>query len=598
MQVIRLVRALVIAAAGAFVGCSSAPPSGTNNAIVSESSVAPSAAPTTAPSLASTTAPSAAFDYTIPAIPVERIKFSGTGYPQIPDDVQKLIDRRQEVWDRLSADAFQRAMPEVERAEKAGRPFVRVAREPSDLPKADIPAFPGAQGGGMYTAGGRGGKVFIVTSLNDSGPGTFREACEAGGPRIVVFNVAGIIQLERPLDILAPYITIAGQSAPGDGICIAGHTTHIRTHDVIIRYTRFRRGIHDISNRDDTLSGDAIGNVIIDHCSTSWGNDETLSVYRQMYAADPSKPRQRQKLSTINNSIQWTIISESLDTYHHGFGATWGGTNAAFHHNLFACNTGRNPSISSRDFTFANNVLFNWRHRTLDGGARTINVINNYFKPGPATEGQLRYRVGKPEGGAWYATGNFVVGNETVTKDNWAGGIQHDGDQPSIRGRRLTEPGPMPQLTIEPAEQAYEAVLNGVGATLPVRDPVDTRIVNQVRTGEVSYPQGKGIITDISQVGGYPQYKGSPYVYPMNDGIADGWKTKYKLDLNDATLAAKDTDGDGYTTIEEFLNGTDPNEKVDYKDLKNNINSLGFSVGADCFCNEDSVPATSASPSR
>jgi hypothetical protein len=391
---------------------------------------------------------------------------------------------------------------------------------------------------------------------------------------VVVFNVAGIIQLSRPLDILAPYITIAGNTAPGDGVCVAGHTTHIRTHDVVIRYMRFRRGIHDISNRDDTLSGDAIGNVIVDHCSVSWGNDETLSIYRQMYAADPANPKQRQKLSTINNTIQWTIISESLDTFHHGFGATWGGTNAGFHHNLFACNTGRNPSISSRDFTFANNVLFNWRHRTLDGGARTINVINNYFKPGPKTEGALRYRVGKPEGGAWYVTGNVVFDNEAVTKDNWAGGIQHDSDQQGVRGSRLDKPGPMPHITIEPAEQAYESVLARAGATLPKRDPVDERVINQVRTGEVVYKEGKGIITDISQVGGYPKYEGTPFSNPMNDGIPDAWRSKYHLDVNDRQLATKDADGDGYANVEEYLNGTDPTEKVDYKDLKNNVNPL------------------------
>ena len=142
----------------------------------------------------------------------------------------------------------------------------------------------------MYSFGGRGGKVYVVTNLNDSGPGSFREACEAGGPRIIVFNVAGVIHLERPIDILAPYITIAGQSAPGDGVCIAGHTVRIRTHDVVIRYMRFRRGSTDISNRDDSLGGDAIGNVIIDHCSVSWGNDESLSLYRQMYMPDPSLP--------------------------------------------------------------------------------------------------------------------------------------------------------------------------------------------------------------------------------------------------------------------------------------------------------------------
>jgi hypothetical protein len=514
------------------------------------------------------------FEYVIPEIPIDRIRFRGTGYPEIPADVQELITQREDVWHRMSHDALQRAMPEIERWEKQGKPFIRVARRPEELPQAKIPAFPGAEGGGMYSFGGRGGKIFIVTSLADHGPGTFREACEAGGPRIVLFNVAGIIQLERPLDILAPYITIAGQTAPGDGVCVAGHTVHIRTHDVVIRHMRFRRGITDISNRDDTLSGDAIGNVIIDHCSTSWGNDETLSIYRQMYAPDPSQPRKRERMPTMNVTIQWTIISESLDTFHHGFGATWGGSNAGFHHNLFACNTGRNPSISSRDFTFANNVLFNWRHRTLDGGARTVNVINNYFKPGPKTEGELRYRIGKPEGGAWYVAGNVVDGNEKVTSNNWSGGIQHDDDEAQIKGRRLDQPGPMPHLTVQPAQEAYEAVLAHVGATLPKRDSVDERVIEMVRSGKVTYEEGKGIITDIQQVGGFPKYEGEPHTFRHDDGIPDAWKQKYALDLEDATLAQKDTDGDGYTTIEEYLNGTDPTQKVDYSDLKSNVDPV------------------------
>lgn len=525
------------------------------------------------PSSPPTTQPQA---YHVPEIPVERIQWRGTGYPIIPGDVQELIQQRNLAWHRMSFDALERAMPEIERWEALGKPFIRVAPTPDDLPQADIPAFPGAEGGGMYSFGGRGGKVYVVTNLNDSGPGSFREACEAGGPRIIVFNVAGVIHLERPIDILAPYITIAGQSAPGDGVCIAGHTVRIRTHDVVIRYMRFRRGSTDISNRDDSLGGDAIGNVIIDHCSVSWGNDESLSLYRQMYMPDPSKPDERRRMAVVNNTIQWTIISESLDTYNHGFGATWGGWNTGFHHNLFACNTGRNPSISSRDFNFVNNVLFNWRHRTLDGGARTINVINNYFKPGPKTQERLRHRIGKPEGGAWYAAGNVVHGNEQVTADNWNGGIQPDEDDPEgrIRARRLDQPAPMPHMTIHSAEEAYELVLAYAGATLPVRDAVDERAIRQTRTGEVDYVEGQGIITDISQVGGYPDYQGQPIEYRHNDGIPDWWKQKYGLDLDDPELASRDPDNDGYTNIEEYLNGTDPMQFVDYRDLSNNINPL------------------------
>lgn len=516
------------------------------------------------------TQPSSDFDYTIPHIPLERIEWRGAGYPIIPPDVEELIKRRDAVWHRMSYDALLKAVPDIEAGSEMGRPWVAVARQPDDLIKAEIPAFPGAEGGGMWTTGGRGGRVFVVTSLEDSGPGTFREAAEAGGPRTIVFNVAGIIQLERPIDIRAPYVTIAGQSAPGDGVCIAGHAVRNYTHDVILRHMRFRRGSTDISNRDDSLGGDPIGNAIYDHVSASWGCDESLSIYRQMYSENLADPNaRREKLPTVNVTVQWTMINETLNTYTHSFGATWGGLNTAFHHNLFASNRGRNASISSRDFNFVNNVLFNWDHRTLDGGAREINIINNYFKPGPKTQGQMRYRIGRSQGGTWYAAGNVVEGYEDVTADNWAG-IQ-GGERGNARRTEMPE---MPHMTIQSAEAAYQSVLANAGATLPKRDPVDTRVVEMVRTGEVTYKDGDGIITDISQVGGYPEYKGTPHVMTMNDGIADDWKTRFDMDLNDPDLHRRDLDGDGYTTLEEYLNGTNPNEKINYKDLKNNVGEL------------------------
>lgn len=506
--------------------------------------------------------PPATAETPLPHIPDERIVFKGQGYPIIPDDVKALIKYRDDILEAKAQGALAKAMPEIEAWAKKGKPYIRVARKPSDLPQAKIPAFPGAQGGGMYSFGGRGGRVFVVSNLKDSGPGSFREACEAGGPRIVVFNVAGIIHLTRPLDILAPYISIEGQSAPGDGVCIAGATTNLRTHDIVVRYMRFRRGATDISDRDDALSGDSIGNVILDHVSASWGLDETLSNYRQMY--NNPETGKREKLPTMNITIQWCLITEALDTYHHGFGATWGGWNTAFHHNLFACNTGRNASIGmNHDFNWVNNVVFNWRHRTLDGGGggSEVNVINNYYKPGPATnKGELQYRVGKPEGGQWYAAGNIVEGNEKVTADNWAGGIQGD----RVQEAHVEKPFPMPVINVDSAQDAYEKVLADAGAVLPVRDAVDARAVRQVRSGKPEH--GDGIITDPAQVGGYPAYMGEPVKCTQNDGIPDWWKKKYHLDVNDAGLASKDLDGDGYTTIEEYLNGTDPTEKVDYTD--------------------------------
>ena len=175
---------------------------------------------------------------------------------------------------RQHADsAWAVAKPIVEKEAREGRPYVPWASRPDDLLKANIPAFPGAEGGGMYTPGGRGGKVITVTNLNDSGPGSFREACETGGARIVVFNVAGVINLKTPLYVRAPYITIAGQTAPGDGVCIAGESFQVDTHDVIVRHMRFRRGDTRVHNREDSFGGNPVGNIMIDHCSAEWGLD-------------------------------------------------------------------------------------------------------------------------------------------------------------------------------------------------------------------------------------------------------------------------------------------------------------------------------------
>lgn len=494
----------------------------------------------------------------------------------------------------------QRLEPQLQEWAKKGKPYLPRSIFPTDLPQADVPAFPGAEGAGRFSFGGRGGKVFVVTSLADSGPGTFREACEAAGPRVVVFNVAGVIHLTRPIDIIAPYITIAGQTAPGDGVCIAGMTTHIETHDVVIRYMRFRRGATNLFDRDDCLGGQPIGNVIIDHCSTSWGLDENLSLYRHVYT--PKDSKEFLKYPTLNLTIQWCISSEALNKYNHAFGGTWGGFNTSFHHNLFACNTGRNPSIGmSYDFNFVNNVIFNWRHRSLDGGDQgsRVNCINNYYKPGPMTETAVRNRIGLPQVstfkpdptqrlGKWYVAGNVVDGNSAITADNWAGGIQfsvghvdenaqaiaHDKVSALIATVRVDQPFPQAAITVESAPVAYQSVLGAAGASLPVRDSVDLRATEQVRTGKMVYAEGKGIISDISQVGGYPDYKGAPVADMGSDGLPLWWKIKYKLDAKDADLASKDLQGDGYTVIEKFLAGLDPGKKIDWSKPGINVNTL------------------------
>jgi pectate lyase len=459
------------------------------------------------------------------------------------------------------------------------------------LAKAKIPAFPGGEGGGAWTAGGRGGKVFVVTSLDDSGPGTLREAVEAKGPRIVVFGVAGIITLETPLDINNPFITIAGQSAPGDGVCVKGHSTHINTHDVVIRYMRFRRG--NLKNRDDSLGGNPPGNVIIDHVSASWGLDENLSLYRYMQKQADGSPDK--KLPVENLTIQWSISSEALDLNNHAFGGTWGGKNASFHHNLFACNTGRNPSIGmSGPFDFRNNVLFNWRHRTMDGGdgSSRVNVVDNYYKPGPATSGDLRFRICKvdsrnskdqfPGPGKWYVAGNVVDGFPKITADNWAGGVQFAAEAkyrdeiipaPTEKQVRAKDPFDAPAVTTHTAEEAFALVLANAGATRPTRDPVDARVIESVRTGKTHTKTG--IIETPADVGGWPQYKAATVPADTDkDGMPDEWERKHGLNPNDAADAAKDADGDGYTNIEEFLNGTDATKFADYTKPENNVNPL------------------------
>lgn len=516
-------------------------------------------------------------------------------YPKIPEDVKKASDAMMEEARKQSDIAWSKALPVIEAYGKKGKPFIPWAGRPTDLPQAEIPAFPEAEGGGKYTFGGRGGKVYVVTSLADSGPGTLREACEQGGPRIIVFNVAGIIKLKTPLIIRAPYITIAGQSAPGDGVCVAGESVWINTHDVLIRHMRFRRGETYVGRRDDAIGGNPVGNIMIDHVSASWGLDENMSMYRHMY--NDSTGKQEVKLGTVNITIQNSIFSEALDTWNHAFGSTLGGENCTFMRNLWANNAARNPSIGWNGiFNFSNNVIYNWVHRAIDGGDYTAqyNIINNYFKPGPATpkDAPISYRILKPEAGRSklpymvygraYVDGNIVAGNDAVTKNNWAGGVQfYSKDDVLASGEvyedfmsksRVDKPLPSAEMKIMPAQDAYTYVLEHAGATLPKRDPVDTRIVREVREGKptplenVKLPEKDfehrrlpkdsykiGIITDISQVGGYPTYAGTPYKDADNDGIPDDVEKKMGLNPNDASDSAKITES-GYMNIELYLN--------------------------------------------
>lgn len=552
-------------------------------------------------------------------------------YPVITQEAKAKIDSLTAVWTAHSDSAWAVAWPIVKAEAMKGRYYVPWASRPYDLRQAKIPAFPGAEGGGMYTFGGRGGKVLTVTNLNDDGPGSFRWACEQGGARIVVFNVSGNIVLKTPIIVRAPYITIAGQTAPGEGVQISGESFQVDTHDVIVRHMRFRRGNTHVWYREDSFGGNPVGNIMIDHCSCEWGLDENISFYRHMFDLHDGKPKR--KVPTVNVTIQNTISAKALDTWNHAFGSTIGGENSSFMRNLWADNTGRNPSIGwGGVFNFVNNVVYNWVHRTADGGEYSTmsNFINNYYKPGPLTPKNtpIGYRIVKsesrsnklfdyPQYGRIYATGNIVEGNERVTKNNWDGGIQiADKDLPNgipddVKAlMHSDEPFAMPHMTIIPSDQTFDKVLSNVGATMPCRDIVDQRIVEEVRTGQAYYvkklpkknPYGDmwglsdkskneegffkyrrvdkdsykhGIITSIEQMGGFPKYKKyTAWKDSDGDGMPDEWEIANGLNPNDPSDANLDCNGDGYTNIEKYINGIDTKKKVDWTDLKNNHDTL------------------------
>ena len=553
-------------------------------------------------------------------------------YPDMTSEAKHYIEQQKKQWQAHSDSAWDVAFPIVVEEAKAGRPYVPWASMPYDLRQAKIPAFPGAEGGGMYTFGGRGGKVLTVTNLNDDGPGSFRWACEQGGARIVVFNISGIIRLKSPIYVRAPYITIAGQTAPGMGVIIAGESFQVDTHDVIVRHMRFRRGETQVTYREDSLGGNPVGNIMIDHCSCEWGLDENISFYRHMFDLNDGKPKR--KTPTVNVTIQNTISAKALDTWNHAFGSTIGGENTTFMRNLWADNTGRNPSIGwAGVFNFINNVVYNWVHRTADGGEfkSMFNFINNYYKPGPLTpkESLVGHRIIKAESrseglfpfkqfGRVYANGNIMEGYPEITKDNWKGGIQIDDhnaeiDETVMALMRSNEPFNMPYVSIMDTRGAYQWVLNYAGATIPCRDLVDQRICEEVRTGKAYYvedyekkvkdnPYGDmwglhkrsqneeglfkyrrlpkdsykdGIITDPRQMGGYPEYGDwKPWKDSDGDGMPDEWETENGLNPQDASDANKDCTGDGYTNIEKYINDIPTNVKVDWTDLKNNHDTL------------------------
>ncbi|HUS36568.1 MAG TPA: hypothetical protein VM680_14545 [Verrucomicrobiae bacterium] len=396
-------------------------------------------------------------------------------------------------------------------------------------------AFPGAEGYGAYAKGGRGGKVLFVTNLNDSGPGSLRDAIETKGPRTVIFRVSGIIET-KGLTIREPYITIAGQTAPGDGICIkksgsdAAALEVSGTHDVIIRFLRIRAGNNTGQFRGESFRASDSENFIIDHCSASWGNPQTLTAGGAL----------------DRYTVQWCIIGEGNNKQRHAFSTGVGGDRSTWHHNLFAHMQSRVPRFG--DITvqcdFRNNVIYDWGHGAGYGDLRTINYVNNYLRPGPSTTQRPPAFIADPKvilPASIYVDGNIIVGKPDVVRDNWKGIL---GD----RSLQSSKPFPAPPVQTQSAAEAYELVLKHAGATRPKRDSVDGRIVTNARNGT-----GK-IINDESEVGGWPAYSsGEPPVDTAKDGLPDEWKKAHGLKLDDPNLA-NTVNADGYTTLEVYLN--------------------------------------------
>jgi hypothetical protein len=453
--------------------------------------------------------------------------------------------------------------------------------------KAQQIAFPGAEGFGKYATGGRGGKVVEVINLNDAGAGSFRDAFTKfpGEPITIVFRVGGTIELLTQLKVNRSNFTIAGQTAPGDGICLKGHSFLINgaraasqggNHgNIIIRHLRSRPG--------STLSTGVYGfdmenchNVIVDHCSFSWANEENAAMY-----------------DIKNITVQYSIASEGLYNAGHAkgvrsYGGVWGGQYVTYHHNLIAHNVSRTVRFNGSRahdtialVDYRNNVIYNWGSSgaayggevEINGGVSRVNVVNNYYKPGPATSTTLRfidasYIAGKPVG-EWHVAGNIMEGNTNMTNDNWLGVYLDRLPADQRANAKSTTPFPVDVFTpTQTAADAYLDVLANAGATKPMRDAVDARVVNETRTktasGIGSY--GKpGIIDAPSAVGGWPTYIGAEAPTDEDhDGMADEWETAYGL--SPANADDRNTVGsDGFTMLEKYLNSLTVNQALPLK---------------------------------
>ncbi len=399
-------------------------------------------------------------------------------------------------------------------------------------------AFPGAEGFGAYTTGGRSGTVYEVTNLNNSGTGSLRNAVSESN-RTIVFRVSGYINLQSALHITGNSLTIAGQTAPGDGICVRDYPTIVEGDNIIIRYIRFRLGDENDLSSDALDINDQKG-VIIDHCSFSWGVDECASWY-----------------GNENVTIQWSMIGEGLAYNGHSMGGLWGGQ-STYHHNLIYSCGSRHPKFAytyDEDITdHRNNVIYNWDYQSAyTSPTGRVNIVANYYKYGPSTNADVKHRIvySGYDTKRLYVADNYVFGYPDITADNWSGGV--DGNP-----IRHDQPFTAPAVAYQTAEEAYESVLEHVGASIQ-RDSIDLRVINNIRNGTGS------IIKRQSDVGGFPALQSlTPPVDSDHDGMPDDWEVANQLDPDNPEDRNDDHDKDGFTNLEEYLNSLIP---IEYSEI-------------------------------
>jgi len=462
---------------------------------------------------------------------------------------------------------------------------------------AAIPAFPGAEGAGAQATGGRGGSVFIVTNLNKSGPASLADAVSESN-RIIVFAVSGIIDLDGgKLEIEKPNLTIAGQSAPGEGICLKHGTLRMNASNVIVRHLRVRRGFIEESNAGDAVEINykypgyvkpkfkgtekektnapkplgaefkPITDIVLDHVSASWATDENFTMSGHIDRVH----------------AQYCLIAEGLDypnpkqtPTQHAFGSLLGGagTNSCvgMHHSIFAHHRRRTPQCSAGDGSgdppvvvdFRNNIVYDSIEAFSHTGGHPIrlNFLNNYYKAGPSTLPEIRghwFTFQKSDESRLHASGNVIYGDYPDLKtnpnlDNW-NGILYEKKVQFLPKLVSQQPFNVPLISTQKAADAWDADLRDAGATLPARDAVDVRVAQQIRTGT-----GRviGKETDLPEAQRWPDYRSLPPLPDSDlDGLPDFWEQQFGLNEKDAKDSAKIAP-DGYAFIEHYLNNTSP----------------------------------------